>query len=1056
MPPAPAPCREGGGRRSPARRCQRSVPSGDHNGEPARPPGRAADRDASTPCCTSIEPNGPTVSSTRLARAARRAAAGPVRARGRRRPDPRHGALAHAAHVRAPRRERRPPDGVCANVEFPSPRAAGRGGGGGGVGHRSRRRSVAARARGMAAARARRRVARRAVAARLAAHLGVTADGRDPGAPPAASAPSAISRGSSTATRVQRPDMLRAWAGGDDADGAGARSRPTPSGRPSCGGACATGSRSRTRPSGSRARARACAPSPPLAALPDRLSLFGLTRLPAAHLQVLRALAAAPRRPPLPAAPVARAVGEGRRGDAARSRRSVRRARRTRRRPPGQPPARLVGPGRARAAARARRGRGDAADHHHPVRRAGGTLLARLQADVRADRAPAGPPLPGAPDGAAAARSRRPQRAGARLPRARAPGRGAARRDPAPARGRPGARAARRDRDVPGHRDVRAAHPRHLRRGRRRREEEDERDALPPEVRPPDLRVRLADRALRQTNPVLGVVAQLIDLADAAAHRLAGPRPRGSRAGPAPLPARRRRPRPPAGLGGRERHPVGPGRRPPAAVQARGAVRADTWRAGLDRLLLGVTMTEEEHRLFGDVLPLDDVESGAIDLAGRLAELVDRLRAALDALGPSSRSRTGPPRSPRPRTRSRRPRRARPGSARSSSACSTTSWREASRRHACARAARDPRAAAERLQGRPTRANFRTGHLTVCTLVPMRSVPHRVVCLLGWTTPSSRAAGPRDGDDLILDDPHVGDRDGRTEDRQMLLDALLAAGERLIVTYTGNDERTNAERPPAVPVGRAARRDRAHGRGPRHGDARARVVVRHPLQPFDPRNFPPAALAGDARLELRPRDARRGPRADRPARRARAVPGRLRCPPCGAGARARGPRALRRAAGARLPAAAARTRRRRRAGRDRGRPAGRARRPRAVGRRPAAARRAARRRGRADGAQGRDRARHAAARAARPAGARGRVARRGGDRRRGRRAAGGDGAPVGSVDVRVALRRRRACSAARCRASPATVLRTVTYSRVTRGTGSSPGCACSRSPPRTPTSRSRR
>ena len=38
---------------------------------------------------------------------------------------------------------------------------------------------------------------------------------------------------------------------------------------------------------------------------------------------------------------------------------------------------------------------------------------------------------------------------------------------------------------------------------------------------------------------------------------------------------------------------------------------------------------------------------------------------------------------------------------------------------------------AERLAGRPTRANFRTGTLTVCTMVPMRSVPHRVVCLVG-------------------------------------------------------------------------------------------------------------------------------------------------------------------------------------------------------------------------------------------------------------------------------------------------------------------------------------
>ena len=58
---------------------------------------------------------------------------------------------------------------------------------------------------------------------------------------------------------------------------------------------------------------------------------------------------------------------------------------------------------------------------------------------------------------------------------------------------------------------------------------------------------------------------------------------------------------------------------------------AGTWRAGLDRVLVGVTMTEEGHRLFEGVLPVDDVESLAIDLAGRMAELVDRLQAAVDA-----------------------------------------------------------------------------------------------------------------------------------------------------------------------------------------------------------------------------------------------------------------------------------------------------------------------------------------------------------------------------------------------------------------------------------------
>ena len=60
-------------------------------------------------------------------------------------------------------------------------------------------------------------------------------------------------------------------------------------------------------------------------------------------------------------------------------------------------------------------------------------------------------------------------------------------------------------------------------------------------------------------------------------------------------------------------------------------IEANTWQAGLDRILLGVTMADERQRLFGATLPLDDVDSGDIDLAGRMAEFLDRLQAALDA-----------------------------------------------------------------------------------------------------------------------------------------------------------------------------------------------------------------------------------------------------------------------------------------------------------------------------------------------------------------------------------------------------------------------------------------
>ena len=104
------------------------------------------------------------------------------------------------------------------------------------------------------------------------------------------------------------------------------------------------------------------------------------------------------------------------------------------------------------------------------------------------------------------------------------------------------------------------------------------------------------------------------------------------------------------------------------------------------------------------------------------------------------------------------------------------------------------------LAGRPTRANFRTGTLTVCTMVPMRSVPHRVVCLVGLDDGVFPRLGVVDGDDVLARDPMTGERDIRSEDRQLLLDAIGAATETLVITYTGANEYSGQPRPPAVPL----------------------------------------------------------------------------------------------------------------------------------------------------------------------------------------------------------------------------------------------------------------
>jgi exodeoxyribonuclease V gamma subunit len=104
------------------------------------------------------------------------------------------------------------------------------------------------------------------------------------------------------------------------------------------------------------------------------------------------------------------------------------------------------------------------------------------------------------------------------------------------------------------------------------------------------------------------------------------------------------------------------------------------------------------------------------------------------------------------------------------------------------------------LAGRPTRASFRTGTLTVCTMTPMRAVPHRVVCLLGLDDGVFPRGGAIDGDDVLARLPRVGERDVRSEDRQLFLDAIMSARQRLVITYTGFNESTGQPRPPSVPL----------------------------------------------------------------------------------------------------------------------------------------------------------------------------------------------------------------------------------------------------------------
>jgi len=356
------------------------------------------------------------------------------------------------------------------------------------------------------------------------------------------------------------------------------------------------------------------------------------------------------------------------------------------------------------------------------------------------------------------------------------------------------------------------------------------------------LRVRLADRSPVQTNPLLAVGRTLLDLA-------------GGRAPATQVldlarsePVRRR-----FGFSDDDLEQLDTWARESGVRWAFDAEHradyglssyvANTWEFGLDRLLTGVALSDDSSAWLDRALPLDDVGSAQVDLVGRLGEYVDRLRRATDRL-------TG----------------LHPlahwlhaiddGVASLTAVSSLDGWQPGQVQRELGRVRRaasglgdlelrlpDVRALlSDRLAGRPTRANFRTGTLTVCTMVPMRSVPHRVVCLLGLDDGVFPRQGSVDGDDVLARDPLTGERDARSEDRQLLLDAILAATQTLVVTYTGANEFTGRPRPPAVPLKEVldaldVTASTADGR-----PVSESVTVRHPLQPFDTRNVSPGGL----------------------------------------------------------------------------------------------------------------------------------------------------------------------------------------------------------------------
>jgi len=128
--------------------------------------------------------------------------------------------------------------------------------------------------------------------------------------------------------------------------------------------------------------------------------------------------------------------------------------------------------------------------------------------------------------------------------------------------------------------------------------------------------------------------------------------------------------------------------------------------------------------------------------------------------------------------------------------------------------------------------------VTFASMASLRAIPFRVVCVIGLDDGAYPARTPRNEFDLMTTAPARGDRQRRLDDRNVLLDLLLAARDVFHVSYVGRSVRDNAPLPPATPLAELI----DYVSAAIAGDAatvRTQLVVPHPLQPFSAEAFDP-------------------------------------------------------------------------------------------------------------------------------------------------------------------------------------------------------------------------
>jgi len=266
----------------------------------------------------------------------------------------------------------------------------------------------------------------------------------------------------------------------------------------------------------------------------------------------------------------------------------------------------------------------------------------------------------------------------------------------------------------------------------------------------------------------------------------------------------------------------------------------NSWKAGLDRLLLGYALPSEEDAMFAGILPFNDIEGISSHLLGHLLDFTQAFFAmGRDLLRPRTLSEWSETllawmtRFLAPDDDLQQELQTLRAELRYLGELQRLSGFESSVQLDVVRYT---------LKARMTQAEgsvgFLTGGVTFCAMLPMRSIPFKVIALVGMGSRAFPRTQPPAGFDLIASQPRRGDRSSREEDRYLFLEALLSARKKFYISYVGQSIKDNSEIPPSVVVSELTEAiDQGFVLGPLNTDILGHIYIRHRLQGFSPSYF---------------------------------------------------------------------------------------------------------------------------------------------------------------------------------------------------------------------------